>query len=121
MYSPIGALQTTEKAKMRKNDRCVGIIMVLMAVAFVIAGCASRSKMSVPSTENALSSPKFDFFVVSFPYSNPDSERSRFVHSDSIRQLNLCEDRFFLHCSLPAFDKPVLGKGDVRKPLRQDF
>ncbi len=73
MYSPIGALQTTEKAKMRKNDRCVGIIMVLMAVAFVIAGCASRSKMSVPSTENALSSPKFDFFVVSFPYSNPDS------------------------------------------------
>lgn len=58
---------------MSKNNRYGETIMVLIAMSFVIAGCASQSRMSVPYMENALSSPKFDFFIVSYPYSNPDS------------------------------------------------
>jgi GWxTD domain-containing protein len=58
---------------MSKNNRYVETIMVLIAMSFVIEGCASQSRMSVPYMENALSGSKFDFFIISYPYSNPDS------------------------------------------------
>ncbi len=55
------------------GDRYGIIIGVLFAMSFIAAGCATQTKVLSFGMGNALSSPRFGFFIVNCPSSNPDS------------------------------------------------
>ncbi|MGO9482801.1 MAG: GWxTD domain-containing protein [Candidatus Kryptoniota bacterium] len=61
-----------------EKKSCGITVALLMAMTFIGAGCAPQSSTLSFAAGNALSSPRFGFFIVNYPSSNPDSSKGDF-------------------------------------------
>jgi GWxTD domain-containing protein len=73
MYSPTGALRIMKKAWTVEKIRYAKAFAALMTVSVVLAGCAPQTRTFAPGMSNALSGPKFRYFIVNYPSADPDS------------------------------------------------